>query len=80
MSFIDEKIGKKVINFDTSKFNFYELILDDFNDFLSLEYGGEIDKLSRLHKTDLITKDFESLRQRMFSVFRGENFRKFIAH
>lgn len=76
MSFIDEKIGKKVINFDTAKFNFYELILDDFNDFLSLEYGGEIDKLSRLHKTDLITKDFESLRQRMFSVFRGEKFQK----
>ena len=76
MSFIDEKIGKKVINFDTAKFNFYELILDDFNDYLSLEYGGEIDKLSSLHKTDLITKDFESLRQRMFSVFRGEKFQK----
>jgi hypothetical protein len=76
MSFIDEKLGKKVIDFDTKKYNFYDLILHDFNDYLSQEYGEKIDKLSNLHKINIITKDFESLRQRMFSVFRGEEFQK----
>ena len=76
MNFIDEKFGKIVIDYDTKKYNFYDLILHDFNDYLSQEYGEKIDKLSNLHKTNLITNDFESLRQRMFSVFRGKKFQQ----
>ncbi len=76
MHLIDKELGKRVIDFDTKEFNFYDLILNDFNDYLSQEHGDNVNKLSELHKTNLITKDFESLRQRMFSVFRGDNFQK----
>ena len=68
--------GQSIIDFDTNSYNFYKLVLDDFNKFFDEKNLPSINKLSEIHKNESQFNDFEGLRQRMFSLFRGKKFQE----
>ena len=77
MNLATKKINyvKDKISFDTSLFNFREIIIFELNKYLLEKELKKIYDLSRIHTIDNIYRDFENYRQIFFEIFRSEYFK-----
>ena len=66
--------GWTVINFDQNEFPFYKIIEKKLLDYVYSQHGSRINRLEDLHLDQSVMQNIEIVRQKMFSIFREEEF------
>lgn len=66
--------GSRLIDFDTEKFNFAQVVLDGINKRMAETKLPTIVTLRDIHRLPGITENIETYRQHLFSVFRSDEF------
>ena len=71
---LNNKVGWTTIPYDQNEFPFDKIIEKNILEFLNSEHGSIIDRLEDLHLDKSVMQNLEIVRQKMFSIFRGEEF------
>lgn len=71
---LNEEIGWTLINYDRNEFPFDKIIESSLLEFVHLEYNTKLDRLEDLHLNKNVIQNLESIRQKMFSIFRDHEF------
>lgn len=71
---LNNKVGWTIISYDQNEFPFDKIIEKKILEFLNREHGSRIDRLEDLHLDKLVIQNLEIIRQKMFSIFREEEF------
>lgn len=73
---LDYLQGKHEIQFDTKKFDFRELVVNQLSAVSIESDGAALENLSEVHKLPGIGRNVERYRQVLFSLFREESFQR----
>jgi ectoine hydroxylase-related dioxygenase (phytanoyl-CoA dioxygenase family) len=71
---LNEQIGWTLIDYDRSEFPFDKIIENNLLEYLHLEFNTKIDRLEDLHLNKNVLQNLENIRQKMFSIFRDQEF------
>lgn len=70
----NDEFGWTIIDYDPKDFPFENIIKKGVMYFLEQEKGDKIDSLEDIHNYQAVLENLESVRQKMFSIFREEEF------
>lgn len=71
---LDNIVGWTIISYDQNEFPFDKIIKKNILEFLNFEHGSHVERLEDLHLDKLVMQNLEIVRQKMFSIFREEEF------
>ena len=74
---LNSKVGWTTISYDQNEFPFAKIIEKKILEFLNSEQGSNLDRLEDLHLDQSVIQNLEIVRQKMFSIFREEEFQNY---
>tara|TARA_B110000027_G_C16107185_1_gene295853 strand:+ start:557 stop:1660 length:1104 start_codon:yes stop_codon:yes gene_type:complete len=74
---LNSKVGWTTISYDQNEFPFAKIIEKKILEFLNSEHGSNLDRLEDLHLDQSVIQNLEIVRQKMFSIFREEEFQNY---
>ena len=73
---LNKEIGWTLINYDRNEFPFDKIIESSLLEFVHQEHNTKLDRLENLHLNKNVIENLESIRQKMFQIFREDEFQK----
>lgn len=74
---LNSKVGWTIISYDLNEFPFDKIIEKKILEFLRSEHGSNLVRLEDLHLDQSVIQNLEIVRQKMFSIFREEEFQNY---
>lgn len=71
---LDTVTGWTLIDYDQDEFNFEAIVKKGLLKFIGDNHGVFLDRLEDLHQSETVLENLESVRQQIFSIFRGDEF------